>query len=537
MSEIRRVIGPPGCGKTTYLARQCRKAVEKFGDQAALVVSLTRAAAREAGGRDTGLDEKMVGTLHAHCLRALGNPPLVTRSHVDEWNKLKPELALDVAEFPSSEDDPSERGGGEKGPGDELYRLAELYRANLLPREEWPRQDVATFMDDWDAFKAGSGLHDFTDLIERAVDDLPLPPKSPSVIFADEAQDLSRLELAVLRKWMASVDHVVLVGDPDQALYGWRGSDPEILNGERFKVLEQSYRVPRAVHEVAVRLIDEARHRQPVTYFPKKNEAGDVVDGWARRGQGALRQARRAVGEIEELVALGNTVMVLAATSVMLSPIVAELRKAGLPFHNPYNRRWNPLGGGVGISTAARVLAFESRDTVRDVKLFAPLLRSGGALQRGAKKRIDELDPGTSDQALAGMLPELFTDEAIAFLWGEPEAPLGDRLAWFRSHLLPEKAKVADFPLAVLERRGREALEDRPKIIVGTIHSVKGGEADVVYLFPDLSLAGYHSYRSDSWHGRDSVLRQFYVAVTRAKEGLVLAQPSRSVLSVRELAA
>jgi superfamily I DNA/RNA helicase len=57
---------------------------------------------------------------------------------------------------------------------------------------------------------------------------------------------------------------------------------------------------------------------------------------------------------------------------------------------------------------------------------------------------------------------------------------------------------------------------------VGTIHSVKGGEADVVFLFPDMSQAGDAAYQR---HGpaRDAVIRLFYVGMTRAREALYLA--------------
>jgi ATP-dependent exoDNAse (exonuclease V) beta subunit len=55
-------------------------------------------------------------------------------------------------------------------------------------------------------------------------------------------------------------------------------------------------------------------------------------------------------------------------------------------------------------------------------------------------------------------------------------------------------------------------------VIVGTIHSVKGGEADVVYVSNELSRAGERSYA----HCELDTLRAFYVAVTRAKEGLVM---------------
>jgi superfamily I DNA/RNA helicase len=61
-------------------------------------------------------------------------------------------------------------------------------------------------------------------------------------------------------------------------------------------------------------------------------------------------------------------------------------------------------------------------------------------------------------------------------------------------------------------------------VIVGTIHSVKGGQADVVYLFPDLSPAGDGQYRRGGSQ-RDSVIRQFYVGATRARETLCLCSP------------
>ena len=59
--------------------------------------------------------------------------------------------------------------------------------------------------------------------------------------------------------------------------------------------------------------------------------------------------------------------------------------------------------------------------------------------------------------------------------------------------------------------------------MVGTIHSVKGGQADCVYLFPDLSQAGDAQYARFG-HSRDSVIRLFYVGATRAREVLYVCQ-------------
>ena len=59
-------------------------------------------------------------------------------------------------------------------------------------------------------------------------------------------------------------------------------------------------------------------------------------------------------------------------------------------------------------------------------------------------------------------------------------------------------------------------------------NSVKGGQADVVYLFPDLSQAGDAQYRRDG-PPRDSVIRQFYVGVTRTREKLYICGRENSM--------
>lgn len=495
-------------------------------------MSLTKAAAHEAGGRDTGLDASMIGTLHSLCFRGIGSPTLLRREHIVEWNRRFPDAELDPAGFRGSDDDVPETSGNEDFPGAALHQATDLFRHQCRDESLWPTEELR-FHRNWTAFKEELGAIDFTDMIERAVRDVPLPPGSPSVIFADEAQDLSRLELSVLQRWMRHVEHVVLVGDPDQAIYGWRGSDPSILDGERFLVLEQSYRVPEAVHRAAVDLIGEAQNRQPVVYHPKGEP------GYVDHSAFSLRQPQRIVEELGELLARGHKVMFLALSAYLLSPIEAELRRQGIPFHNPYTPRWNPLSGGSGTSTARRILAFLDRNSSTDLRLFAPLLAAEGALQRGGKKRLEAL--GTeplSEEALSALVLEAFTPEAVQALWGgEPLSTL-EAIAWLRAHMLGSKEASTRFPLDVLERGGRQALEETPGLVLGTCHSVKGGESDVVMIAPDLPRQALENYNDrESWYGRDSILRLFYVALTRAKEGVVIARPMDPRACVEELAA
>jgi hypothetical protein len=65
---------------------------------------------------------------------------------------------------------------------------------------------------------------------------------------------------------------------------------------------------------------------------------------------------------------------------------------------------------------------------------------------------------------------------------------------------------------------------EAPKIVVGTIHSVKGGQADVVYLFPNLSRADDEQYQRVGAPG-EAVGRLFCSGVTLARETLYICQP------------
>ena len=73
-------------------------------------------------------------------------------------------------------------------------------------------------------------------------------------------------------------------------------------------------------------------------------------------------------------------------------------------------------------------------------------------------------------------------------------------------------------------------------MVLGTIHSVKGAAADIVYVAPDMSAAGV-AQMTGSVNGRDQAIRLFYVAMTRAFEELRLLAPfsARNYLRRRDL--
>jgi DNA helicase II / ATP-dependent DNA helicase PcrA len=232
--------------------------------------------------------------------------------------------------------------------------------------------------------------------------------------------------------------------------------------------------------------------------------------------------------------------MFLCSCAYMLQPLLAVLRRNGIPFHNPYRRSngfWNPIRTSKRGSMANRILALlaghpDYGDGYRfpwshgELALWAELLEAKGVLCNGAKKRLSAYDPDT--QVSMERFEEIFESATLESLARAYDCGYKDLLEWWRTRLTSGIAKRAVFPAEIASRHGPRALPQVPQVIVGTIHSVKGGQADVVFLFPDISQAGASQY-AIAGASRDSVIRQFYVGVTRARERLYVCQPETAL--------
>lgn len=532
MTNEHRIFGPPGTGKTTTLARNVALAAERFGEDKVMVCSFTKAAATEAAGRDLPILPTMIGTLHSICHRALDRP-IIAETQIAEFNEQYPSQAL------------SGRGGGlddagltvpeGQAPGDPYLRAYQLFRARMITRDSW-KTSVGGFARAWEDWKDEHDYCDFTDLIEFCLERKPSPPGYPQVLFVDEAQDLNRLQVSLIRKWGLNMDHIVLIGDDDQCIYDWAGADasnmllPVIPDTHKI-ILKQSYRVPRAVHARAQAWIGECRNRQAKDYLPDDRE-GLVVE----LPHGNWRAPRDLVTEVAKYTETGSSVMLIASCSYMLTPLVRELREEGVPFHNPYRRTrgdWNPLSRQAG-STGTRLRQFMSLDdtglgfewTAASLHSWTGLIKSTGIIKRGARKVMEEAaeaDPGrrlTADDLLAYFEPRFFEETMVP----SPE--------WLMRYVRPDKQQALKFALDIYRRKG-EAAFNRPQVIVGTIHSIKGGESDVVFLIPDLSREAMREWSGFGSPGHDAIRRLFYVGMTRARETLVLVSPGIPSLSVR----
>jgi DNA helicase II / ATP-dependent DNA helicase PcrA len=524
--EEYRVIGPPGCGKTTYLKRQVENAVRSLGPKSVLIASLTKAAAEEVAGRGLPIDEDRINTLHAHAFHAIGCPKVVQeKGTIKLWNEAHPHMAMSLDGL--NVDDGADTKGNE--PGDDLLLEYSSLRARMIPREKWMKKDILHFGREWDSFKHDLDAIDFTDMIELALERTDVAPGAPACIFLDEAQDMDRLQLALVRKWAQHCIKLVIVGDPDQNLYEWRGTDAKSFTDhpipkENTIVLSQSYRVPRAVHAVACRWIKNAQGRTEAPYHPRDYDGEVRVIG---PGSDEILE------DMQPYIEQGKTIMILASCGMMLGGIIALLRAEGIPFHNPYKKKrgdWNPL------RFADRVLSYLSTDpelygehaglwTWGELHSWTQVIASDGVMNRGAKKSIAERAKVREEAKSQTTLPEL----GELFIPGACEV---NDLRWFRKHLLSTAPKSVAYAVNVAEARGKEAIRSKPKVIVGTIHSTKGGEADVVYLMTDLSYPAFQAWQDESCAEFSAVVRQFYVGITRAKETLVVCEASGRALAI-----
>ncbi len=536
MPVEHRLVGVPGSGKTTALTGIVKDLLDsgRYGPHEIVVASFTRTAAFHIAGKLSGVAKEHVGTLHSLCYRAVqqeGVPFRVAEGEYELWNEY-----LSAHDYPgtwrmtaaATEDDffAAPMLDIEKNStGNDVLQQVNIYRAQCVPVEEWHPM-AQSFYQAWNNYKFEADLLDFTDLIAYCLDANVPPPAGVKCGVFDEVQDFTILQMRLLRQWNQNTfDEMWLAFDEDQAIYGFVGADPRLLVEDVPDVevdktlLTQSWRLPRKIAERAVKQVANVEFRYQKEIVPLR-EGGAIY-----RVPTDYTQASGWLPRLKEEYSAGKSVMVLASCGYMLKNILGLLREQGIPFANMYRPtapQWNPLTSTRGTTAAQRLAAFAKGPQywqLRDVKEFCEHLvsrKNGGAIQFGQKERIKNARLDRNDSVLA-KLSEWMTEEALPYV-------LTADIAWYLDHVESSRQEQYAYAALVFKKWGLDALTDLPKVTVGTIHSVKGGEADVVFLAPDISRTAYTQAKKETL-ARDTLARLFYVGLTRAKESVYILQP------------
>lgn len=298
-----RVIAGAGSGKTKLLVSRYAYLVKEYGINSAniLCVTFTNKAAAEMKKRITKLigpeySTSLICTYHGFCARLIReNPEKLFLSKgfqiIDTYQQRtileeifqKYELKLDYANFQSI----LKKIIQKKQDLTYVPKMCNADKVQILA--EINDQDDKIIEDYLQRQKAIYSL-DFTDLMSYAlyllINDEEVRNKWQerlNYIMVDEFQDSSKTEMQLVDILSARYKNLMIVGDPDQNIYEWRGSDVKLLvdfdkthPGTKTIILNQNYRSTPQILNCANTLIEKNDLRLKKDLFTNA-QSGAVV--------------------------------------------------------------------------------------------------------------------------------------------------------------------------------------------------------------------------------------------------------------------
>lgn len=469
-----RVWGPPGTGKTWTLIQTAANLLN--GGHRVLALTYTTSAAREMrqrvlttvpGNHDS---LRYWGTIHSLAVRSLpeGLMHQVVQSPAHTFIEFAREFGLEY-----ERDDKFALKYGNLVENVYTYAVNRYYpiyrdavRAIDAARADAAVADPSLILwarkyEEWKREKReeGTPAYDFTDMLILAYE-YGEPPETFDYVLIDEAQDLSPLQLLVLRKLYPpeSVSWGVF-GDPLQNIYETlQGAPPDLFlsfRPEESRLLTTSYRLRRNVWLYALRYAQSAGIFEEELLSVKTREGGRVI------------MHHIDLKLVRELVHNGYTVAILRRTNRGVKRTERRLIARGI-----VPRAWK-----------------ESARHARAEAFFALLewVVSGRPADRNVRKFLSVL---------------LERDQEII------TSPLYDKE--YKIRYLRTVVAQRLFGVKLPEN----AVEFHARVYLDTIHAAKGREAD--YVFIDT-----RDYRPKVY---DVVYesRVLYVGITRAREGVIM---------------
>lgn len=536
MTKLARLIGGAGTGKTTELLRIMEGALEQLGHDPLMLgfASFTRAARSEAvhrAAKSWGVPPTLLSnkgwfrTVHStvyRCLDVKGSE-LITNCKKDiEWvsESLGVKVNTEVDDY-----------GNTKFIGDPTTSAAlncwSLAKSTLRPLEEIVRglrslddtlpefASVVRISERYEQAKNLDGRTDFSDMLMRFAG-LGIDPregifhKTPEGMLPevgawlfDEQQDASPLLDVVCKRLVTapSVRWAYVVGDPFQAIYGFAGSSAKCFmdwDVQKERTMPKSWRCPPPI----ARLGEECLRQMHSGYFDRGISPAD------HEGSVSVCQD---IDDVVSQIDPHDSWLMVARTNHQASRIMASLFASGIPakWTTSPEGTTNKATGMIALHSLENGKPISGRQWMRAVELLPANMKTNDGVKkglvRGTKTKwknaeyADDWDVIFPDEL--GMVG-CCEDMTAAIMKGEWVKYVDNGQTW---------RKQAD-------RWGAE-LAAEPKVRVGTIHSVKGAEADNVGLLTTVSKR-VQDGRDATQERHNEECRIAYVGVTRARKTL-----------------
>lgn len=553
----------PGSGKTTVLKFRAEHLLREAPNARLAAVTFTRDAAKSLQSKIQrqlpGASARLVaGTFHALCISQMGSkggprPEILkagervrmigrAMSAVGAQGVVSLESMLEAIERWDQMLEPPRKL--EEDEGEQQLMLAAY----------WRYQDLK-----------GKQVVDFADMIRGAVNGMRADTVSPLTVdymLVDEFQDTDAMQLEWVMAHVKAGVQVSIVGDDDQAIYGWRGSlgyggmmrFKEVTDAQQI-TLDMTFRCPMEILKPAARLIFHNRARIPKQLDTGVRQPGVVLT------RACLDADHETEMCVEAILASGdpNRWGVLARTRSQLQRLEAAIG-GQFPFvmSAKDGSFWDMRSPALLLSVARSIATFD----MRGIEAMLEDAQVSHGYVDEIRHAFSTDERGSLRRFMAGKLPKGGGKEERAVVH-EVRNRLGEwvklahskdaddismaltAIRYFIGNHCGAKARKADdatkdgdllgmaaatlarLPGSLLERIQR--LESQRKQEGGdgarlmTLHGAKGLEFDSVWIL-GCNQGTLPSAKSDT----DEERRLMYVGMTRAKEELYLSYSLKS---------
>ena len=595
------IVAGPGSGKTRVITHRIAWLIQEQGVDPGriLAVTFTRRAAQEMQARLTRLvgglpaQQMWLGTFHHLCVRMLRVRPMFAEipnrfTILDQDDQRQvvrratANLRLDPRVFL---------------PKETLKEISSHKRLRLTPStfaDQAQTEYDSTVARIWEAYEAenhAAGALDFDDVLIVGYRLLAGPASTRLFhkkflhTLVDEFQDVDDLQYDLMRGWSAGSGNVTVVGDPDQAIYSWRGAGAHMIDQFREDhasltevELNTNYRSTQQILDVAnaVMLPSPGRKPRELTAISPPGEK-PRLDQLRNEGDEARYLADQILMPESGGSHRPSEVLVLYRTNAQSRPVEEALIRSNVPYRiigapRFYEREeirdliaylrlvWNPTEHaaflrivntprrGVGKRSLLaltqwaaehdRSLVEAARFAVdRDASSISPPTVSRRAVN-GLRRFLDVIDQAREiqerqplDAALKYIIDEIRVHEHIRHLHPSDASDRWENI----QELLSVAARYADMPPGTsleafltdiaLFTEVREGQPDEVEgITLATIHRAKGLEFPAVFVIgcEDGLLPHSRSITEDKTDRVEEERRLLYVAITRAERFLYL---------------
>jgi DNA helicase II / ATP-dependent DNA helicase PcrA len=430
---------------------------------------------------------------------------------------------------------------------------------------------------------------DFDDLIARTIDLLERDRTTREkyqnkfqYILVDEYQDVNTAQYRLIALLAGRHGNVTVVGDDDQSIYSWRGSDyrmilrfEEDFPGAKTFTLEENYRSTSTILDAANALVANNRSRapkrlfttraqgEPITLYPaatERDEARYVVekvkssvrDGSAYRDFVVLYRTNAQSRVFEEaLLTEGIPYRIVGGVGFYarteVKDVVAYLRYVmNAADALAFKRIVNVPRRGIGQQTLAALVqaANSARVSVGEAIFSGDLLRSAVPKKLKELERFAELISNLRRRAESGGVADLLVavmEESgyVRELQSEDTHDARARLENLQElvgvardyEANDEEPSLAGFLANIALVSDLDALEeDASYVTLMTLHSAKGLEFSNVFLTGLEEGVFPHSRTLTEPEELEEERRLAYVGITRAIDRLYLTYAARRAL-------